>query len=99
MHVSWIFGLASVEEVRCRSASSRSKIGHLERVKIRILRVGNLGLAAETNIAHRNAMRGIDVCANYQRPGFCQRIVGAQDIAGRANFATAKSIFRYPEQQ
>jgi hypothetical protein len=68
-------------------------------VQMRILGVGDLGLPAEAQTLHGNAVRRIDVGADDEGAMLVQDLVGAQDVSGRADLTAAKAIFRHTQQQ
>ena len=60
-----------------------------------ILGVGDLGLPAEAQPLHGDAVRRIDMGADDERAVVGQDLVGAQDVGRRADLAAAEAILRH----
>ena len=65
---------------------------------MRILRVGNLGLPAEAESLHGDAMGRIDMSADDEGAVLVEDLVGAKHVSGRANLTAAKAILRHTQQ-
>ena len=66
---------------------------------MRVLGIRDLGLTAEANVAHCDAVCRVDVCADYDRSVVVENFVGSQDITGRADFATPDPVLGDSEQE
>ena len=100
VHAAGILALGAAEEA-CRRAAigRRQQVGYFERVEMRILGVGDLGLPAEAESLHGDAMRRIDVGADDEGAVLGEDLVGAKHVSGRADLTAAKAILRHTQQQ
>jgi hypothetical protein len=100
VHPARVLGLDAAEEAGGRAAvRPEHEVGHLQRVQVLVLGVGDLRLAAEAEALHGDAVRRIDVGADHERPVVGQHLVGVEDVGGGADFAAAEPIFRHAEQE
>ena len=65
VHPARVFGLGAVEEARRRAARAAFQVGHFQRVEMRILGEGDLGLTAEAEALQSDAVRAVRMRGNH----------------------------------
>ena len=88
VHAPRVFRLAPVEKASGR-APGPIQVGHLQCIQVRVLGVGDLGLSAKGEIAHRHAMGAVCVCCNHQPSCLVDDSVGCQHVGRRSGLGAA----------
>ena len=74
----------SAEERRRGAATPAFQVGHFQGVQVRILSIGDLGLAPKWEAPHGHAVAGICVRGNHQSAGFIDHAISGQHVSGGA---------------
>ena len=88
VHAPRVFGFGPVEEAH-RGMTDAIQVGDLERVQVGVLGVGDLGLPAEWEVAHGDAVRAVGMRGDHKPAGIVNDAVGAQYIRCRTGFGAA----------
>jgi hypothetical protein len=99
VHSARVFRFGAAEEFGSGPRACRHKICHFQRVKVDVLRVGDLGLPTEANVAHRDPMGGVDMRPNYEGSVFIEFLVGLEDIGCRSYFTATESVLRNTQEE
>lgn len=78
---------------------AKRQIGHLQGVKVGVLGVGNLGLAAKADALHGDAVRRVDMGADHKCAVIGENLIGAENIGRGANLAAAELLLRHTKGQ
>ncbi len=64
-----------------------------------ILSVGDLGLPAETEPLHSDAVSRVDMGADHEGSMLGKTLIRAKDIGGRAHLTAAEAVFRHSQEE
>ena len=93
MHTARILRARTVEEARRRAPSPLLKVGHLQRVEVGVLGVGNARLSAKSQPAHRHAVGGIGVGCDDDTTGLVNDPIGRQYVGRRSHLGATNVEF------
>jgi hypothetical protein len=90
MHTPGVLGLAPAKEPGGCPATPFLEIGDLQGVEMPVLGVGDSGLSAKVNSAHRHTVARVGVSSDGQSARFIDNPIGGQDIGRGAHLGCAR---------